>query len=221
MKLHQKGLMIVISGPSGVGKGTIIKSLFKRPDNNFFYSVSMTSRPPRLGEKNGEDYIFITKKEFEKKIKENYFLEYKKNFNNYYGTPYKNLLENLKKGREIFLETDTQGALEIKKHKINKDGVFIFIAPPSKKHLYNRLKKRNTENEEILKKRFQKAEEEFELAHQYDYIVVNEEDKIEKSVDKIISIIVAEHSKTKNSISYYLTKILKKEVIIDYVKKKK
>ncbi|RAM57790.1 guanylate kinase [Candidatus Phytoplasma oryzae] len=209
MKLHKKGLMIVISGPSGAGKGTILKSLFQRKGHNFSYSVSMTSRPPRSYERNQKDYFFVTKEQFKKKIKENYFLEYKKFVHNYYGTPYKKLLEKLKKGKEVILELDIQGALEIRKHELNKNSVLIFITPPSKQHLYKRLIKRNTEIEEVLKKRLKKADEEFKLAYKYDYIVVN--DEVENAVDKIISIIVAEHSKTKNSISYYLEKILKEK----------
>ncbi|WIA07595.1 MAG: guanylate kinase [Candidatus Phytoplasma cynodontis] len=209
MKCHKKGLIIIISGPSGVGKGTIRKSLFKRPGHNFFYSVSVTDRSPRKGEQEGKDYFFVTKEYFQKKIKENYFLEYKKFLNNYYGTPYKTIIEYLNKGKEVILELDIQGALEIRNHYLGKKSVFIFITPPSKKHLYERLKKRNTESEEILKQRLAKADEELKFAFKYDYIVVN--DEVENVVDKIISIIIAEHSKTKNSISYYLKKIVKEK----------
>ncbi|WCA22324.1 guanylate kinase [Candidatus Phytoplasma oryzae] len=214
MKLHKKGLIIVISGPSGVGKGTIIKSLLKRPVYEFYYSVSMTDRMPRQGEKNGKDYFFVTKAYFQKKIKEKYFLEYKKFINNYYGTPYKQIFENFKKGKKVILELDVQGALELKKlefknNNFNKESVFIFVTPPTKKHLYERLTKRNTEKKEILIKRLQKADEEFKLAYKYDYIVVN--DKVENVVDKIISIIIAEHSKIKNIIHYYSKKILKEK----------
>ncbi|MFR0367849.1 guanylate kinase [Candidatus Phytoplasma palmae] len=210
MKLHQKGLLIIISGPSGVGKGQITKSLLKREKNNFIYSVSVTTRKPRKGEKEGKDYFFVDETDFQKKIQENYFLEYNKFVGNYYGTPYDLVNEQLEKGKEVVLEIDIQGALQIRKHKINKDSVFIFIAPPTRQCLYERLKKRNTESHEIIQKRIQKAKEEFSLAYKYDYIVVN--DEIENAVDKILSIIVAEHSKTKNSISYYLTEILGKEV---------
>lgn len=211
MKLHKKGLMVVISGPSGVGKGQIKKALFKRKGHNFVYSVSMTTRSPRLGEKNGVDYFFVDEPYFKKKIKENYFLEYNYFINHYYGTTYQSVIEKLEKGYEIFLEIDVQGSLQIKKHKISKDGVFIFIAPPSKECLYKRLKKRNTESEEVIQERMKKADEELLLAHKYDYIVVN--DEVENTVDKILAIVIAEHSKVKNSISSYflISEMFKKE----------
>ncbi|QTX02773.1 guanylate kinase [Candidatus Phytoplasma luffae] len=209
MQLHKKGLMIVISGPSGVGKGGIKKALLERKDNNFVYSISATTRKPREGEKDGIDYFFIKEKDFKKKIKENYFLEYNKFVNNYYGTPYKNVLKQLEEKKEVLLEVDIHGALMIRQHKIHKDSVFIFIAPPSKKILYERLRNRNSETEEEIRERMLNSEKEIKLAYKYDYIVVN--DEINKSVDKIISIVTAEHSKTKNSIDYYLTEILKKE----------
>ncbi|TVY12363.1 guanylate kinase [Candidatus Phytoplasma pini] len=209
MKLHIKGLMIVISGPSGVGKEEIKKSLFRREKNNFVYSISMTTRPPRVNEKDGIDYFFVSKEEFRKKIKENYFLEYNNFVDHYYGTPYRNILKQLKQEKkEVVLEIDVQGALKIKKHKVNKDGVFIFISPPSRQILYERLKNRNTESKDILLKRIAKADEEFNLAYKYDYIVVN--DEIENAVDKIMSIITAEHSKVKNSINVYLSEIVNK-----------
>ncbi|WBL31270.1 guanylate kinase [Candidatus Phytoplasma sacchari] len=209
MELHKKGMMIVISGPSGAGKGTIIKFLFKRTIHDFCYSVSMTDRLPREKEEDGKDYFFVTKEEFQKKIKENYFLEYNKFINNYYGTPRQKILEDLKKGKKIILELDIQGALEIKNSELCEKSIFIFITPPSKKHLYKRLTKRNTENNEILKKRLQKADEELDAAYKYDYIIIN--DEIKSAVDKIISIIVAENYKTKNIISYYIENILKEK----------
>ncbi|MDV3167834.1 MAG: guanylate kinase [Candidatus Phytoplasma stylosanthis] len=208
MKLNKKGLIIVISGPSGVGKGEIKKTLLKRGNGNFVYSISATTRSPRPQEKNGKDYFFIKEEEFKKKIKENFFLEYNKFVNHYYGTPYKNVLKQLEEHKEVILEIDIEGALQIMQHKVHKDSVFIFIAPPSKKVLYERLKKRNSESPEDIKQRMLKSEKEIHLAYRYDYIVVN--DEIDNAVDKIFSIIIAEHSKTKNSIDYYLTEILKK-----------
>ncbi|MDV3196147.1 MAG: guanylate kinase [Candidatus Phytoplasma stylosanthis] len=208
MKLNKKGLIIVISGPSGVGKGEIKKTLLKRGNGNFVYSISATTRSPRPKEKNGKDYFFINEEEFKKKIQENFFLEYNKFVNHYYGTPYKNVLKQLEEHKEVILEIDIEGALQIMQHKVHKDSVFIFIAPPSKKVLYERLKKRNSESPEDIKQRMLKSEKEIHLAYRYDYIVVN--DEIDNAVDKIFSIIIAEHSKTKNSIDYYLTEILKK-----------
>ncbi|MDV3167051.1 MAG: guanylate kinase [Vigna little leaf phytoplasma] len=203
MKLHKKGLMVIISGPSGVGKSHIKKSLFQKKGHNFVYSVSMTTRPARCEEQDGVDYFFVEKSYFQKKITENYFLEYNKFVNHYYGTPYKEVKQKLKEGNEIFLEIDVEGALQIKKHKMSKNSVFIFIAPPSVNVLYKRLKKRNTESEEIIKERLKQAKYELSQAYLYDYIVIN--DEVEKAVDKIISIVVAEHSRVKNSISAYLS----------------
>ncbi|WP_017192627.1 guanylate kinase [Italian clover phyllody phytoplasma] len=209
MRLHKKGLVIVISGPSGVGKGTLTKALLKKEGHNFVYSSSMTTRAPRTGEIEGKDYFFVDQAFFQQKIKEKYFLEYNKFIGNYYGTPYDKVLDQVEEGKEVILEIDVQGSLQIRKHKISKDAVFIFIVPPAKQALYNRLNKRNTESEEIIRQRMDKADQEFLLAYKYDYIVVN--DDIDKAVDKIISIIIAEHSKVKNSISFYLTEILNKK----------
>ncbi len=209
MRLHKKGLVIVISGPSGVGKGTLTKALLKKEGHNFVYSSSMTTRAPRVGEIEGKDYFFVDQAFFQQKIKEKYFLEHNKFIGNYYGTPYDKVLDQVEEGKEVILEIDVQGSLQIRKHKISKDAIFIFIVPPTKQALYNRLKKRNTESEEIIRQRMDKADQEFLLAYKYDYIVVN--DDIDKAVDKIISIIIAEHSKVKNSISYYLTEILNKK----------
>ncbi|WEK82368.1 MAG: guanylate kinase [Candidatus Phytoplasma pruni] len=209
MRLHKKGLVIVISGPSGVGKGTLTKALLKKEGHNFVYSSSMTTRAPRKGEIEGKDYFFVDQAFFQQKIKEKYFLEHNKFIGNYYGTPYEKVLDQVEEGKEVILEIDVQGSLQIRKHKISKDAIFIFIVPPTKQALYNRLKKRNTESEEIIRQRMDKADQEFLLAYKYDYIVVN--DDIDKAVDKIISIIIAEHSKVKNSISFYLTEILNKK----------
>ncbi|WP_323847874.1 MAG: guanylate kinase [Phytoplasma sp.] len=206
MGTHQKGFMIIISGPSGVGKGEIKKALLSQDNNNFYYSVSYTTREPRPDEEEGKDYFFINKLDFKKKIKEKFFLEHSKFINNYYGTPYKKTLDKIEEGKEILLEIDIEGALQIRKHKINKDCIFIFIAPLSIAILKERLQKRNTETEENLQKRISKADQEIKLAYKYDYIVLN--DEVENAVNKINSIIVAERSKTKNSIGFYFTDIL-------------
>ncbi|AYJ00964.1 guanylate kinase [Candidatus Phytoplasma ziziphi] len=208
MKLHSKGLMIVISGPSGVGKGSIKTALLNQVNNNFCYSVSYTTRKPRKGEQEGKDYFFTNKVDFEKKIKENFFLEHSEFVNNYYGTPYKETLKKLEEGKEVLLEIDIEGALKIQKHKINKDSVFIFISPLDKEVLKERLRKRDTETEEELEKRILRASEEMKLAYKCDYIVFN--DEIQNSVNNIMSIITAERHKIKNIINFYSKEILKK-----------
>lgn len=205
MKLNHRGLLIVLSGPSGVGKGTVRKELFKIPEQEFVYSVSMTTRPPRIGEVDGVDYYFVSKEEFKRQIKEDNLLEYAEFVGNYYGTPRDKVEEQLSKGKEVILEIDVEGALQVREHC--KDAVFIFLVPPSKQALYDRLKQRATETEYEVRLRIEKANREFSLAHKYDYIVVN--DEVSNAADRIMAIIRSEHAKTERSIHEYL-KIIKK-----------
>lgn len=199
MKLNERGLLVVISGPSGVGKGTIRKALFNIPDNNFCYSVSMTSRKPRQGEVDGADYFFVTREEFEQRIKENRFLEYAEFVGEYYGTPTDYVETQLSKGKEVIVEIEVQGALQVREKM--PEAVFVFIVPPSKQALLDRLTKRGTENSADIQKRVDKAEREYHLAYKYDYIVVN--DDVENAADRIYAIIRAEHAKTERSIHKY------------------
>lgn len=199
LKLNDKGLLVVISGPSGVGKGTIRKALFEIPDNNFCYSVSMTTRKPREHEVDGQDYFFVTRDEFERRIKENGFLEYAEFVGEYYGTPIDYIEKQMEAGKEVIVEIEVQGALQIQEK--NLDAVFIFIVPPSKKALIERLKNRGTDSKEVIKKRVEKAEREYSLAYKYDYIVVN--DEVYNAADRIYAIIRAEHAKTERSIHKY------------------
>lgn len=199
MKLNERGLLIVLSGPSGVGKGTVRKALFQMKHHNLSYSVSMTTRPMRDGEKDGVDYYFVTKEVFEERIKNNNFLEYENFFGNYYGTPLDKVEEKLEQGKEVFLEIEVQGALKVR-NKI-KDAVFIFLVPPSREALYERLRSRGTENDSTISTRLEKAEKEFKLAHKYDYIVVN--DDVHNAADRILAIIRAEHAKTERAIYTY------------------
>ncbi|AGL90712.1 Guanylate kinase [Candidatus Phytoplasma australiense] len=207
MKLNQKGLLIVLSGPSGVGKATVRKALFEMKNHNFVYSISSTTRKPRLGEQEGKDYYFLTKEEFELGIKNNKFLEWAKFIDNYYGTSRKQVEDYLKEGKEVFLEIEVEGATQLRKKKF-RNAVFIFLVPPEKKVLYERLKKRGTESADKIQQRIMKADKEFPLAHKYDYIVVN--DDVFNAADRIIAIIRAEHAKTKRSIRNYL-KILEND----------
>ena len=199
MKLNERGLLVIISGPSGVGKGTIRKALFDISDNNFCYSVSMTTRKPRKGEVDGQDYFFVSKEEFEKRIKENGFLEYAEFVGEYYGTPMDYIDKKLQAGKEVIIEVEVQGALQV--HERLPEAVFIFIVPPSKQALIQRLQNRGTDSPSIIKKRINKAEREYSLAYKYDYIVVN--DDVTNAADRIYAIIRAEHAKTERSIHRY------------------
>jgi guanylate kinase len=199
MKLNDRGLLIVISGPSGVGKGTVRKALFDMKGHNLTYSVSMTTRKMRPGEVDGKDYYFVSKEEFEQRIKDDKFLEHAEFVGNYYGTPLDKVNERLEEGQEVVLEIEVNGALQVKE-KV-PDCVMIFIVPPSKEALYARLKKRGTESEEVIMERINKANREFKSAKYYDYIVVN--DEVNNAADRIMAIIRAEHAKTERSIHKY------------------
>ena len=200
MKLNRRGLLIVLSGPSGVGKGTVRKELFKMPGHNLTYSISMTTRKPRAGEVDGQDYYFVSKKEFEEQIKRGNLLEYATFVGNFYGTPKDKVEEQLEAGKEVFLEIDVEGAMQVREKC--PDAVFIFLVPPSKEKLYQRLRDRGTETEYDIKNRIEKANREFMLAHQYDYIVVN--DDVKNAADKILAIIRSEHARTFRTIHEYL-----------------
>lgn len=199
MKLNEQGLLIVLSGPSGVGKGTVRKALFQMDNHNLVYSVSMTTRKPRPGEVDGVDYYFVSKEEFLKRIEENKFLEYSEFVGNYYGTPLDKVEELMNQGKEVVLEIEVNGALQVRE-KV-PDAVFVFIAPPSRKALLERLKMRGSEDESIINERMKKAEREFSLAHKYDYIVIN--DEVHNAADRILAIIRAEHAKTRRAIYKY------------------
>jgi len=199
MKLNEQGLLVVISGPSGVGKGTIRKALFKIQDNNFCYSVSMTTRKPRDNEVHGVDYFFVTREEFERRIQENQFLEYAEFVGEYYGTPKDYIDKKLEEGKEVIMEIEVQGALMVREKM--PEAVFIFIVPPSKQALIERLTNRGTEKTTEIQKRIEKAEREYHLAYKYDYIVVN--DEVTNAADRIYAIIRAEHAKTERSIHKY------------------
>ena len=188
IKTNNNGNLIIISGPSGAGKGTICTELLKR-NNNIIPSISYTSREKATTEVDGVDYYYITKEEFEGKIKNNFFLEYAKVHNNdYYGTPKQAVIDNLNQGLNVLLEIDIEGALKVK--EIIKDVLCIFVLPPSMEELKNRLYKRNRESEEKILSRFKKAYQEINQINKYNYVVVN--DEIENAVNKIEAILIAE-----------------------------
>ena len=160
----------------------------------------MTTREKREGEVDGVDYYFVSKEEFMKRRKEGKFLETAEFVGNYYGTPLDKVNEQLDAGNEVVLEIEVEGAIQVKR-KV-PDCVMIFIVPPGKQALYDRLKRRGTENDEVIQERITKANREFKLAHLYDYIVVN--DEVNNAADRIMAIIRAEHAKTERSIHSYM-----------------
>lgn len=167
--MNKKGLLVIVSGPSGAGKGTVVSELIKY--NNYALSISVTTREARNGEIEGVHYFFKTNEEFEKMIQENELLEYAQFCGNYYGTPTFYVEEQLRQGKNVILEIEVQGALQVK--EIFKDAILIFLTPPNILELKNRLEKRATETEDKINMRMKRAKEEIKLINKYDYIVVN------------------------------------------------
>ena len=182
--------LLVISGPSGVGKGTIInylKEMYKENNKKLYLSISCTTRSPREGEKNKVNYYFISERKFKSLIKKNDFLEYNiYGTGKYYGTPKSTVLKYMKKGYDVLLEIDINGYKQIKANF--KDAVGIFIMPPDIDELYNRLRNRNTEDEEVIKVRVETAKKEISEKDIYDHIIVNENGKVEEAAKKIFDI---------------------------------
>lgn len=187
MQKKNRGVLIVISGPSGAGKGTICKELLKNNDN-LYLSVSATTRNPREGEIDGVNYYFLTRENFLKRVEENDFLEYAEVYGNCYGTPKSNVEKMLEEGKDVILEIDIQGALKVKENF--SEGVFIFVLPPSMEELKQRIIKRGSETEESLMRRFKSAYKEINYVSKYNYAVVN--DTLEVAVSKVEGIIAAE-----------------------------
>lgn len=187
----RKGLLILISGPSGTGKGTVC-DLLRKNHPEISYSISATTRQPRPGEQDGVNYYFYDKEKFRQMIDAGELLEWAEVYGNYYGTPKQKVLDRLNAGEDILLEIDTQGALNVM--KAVPVGLFIFLLPPSLEELANRLKGRGTETEESLQRRLGAAVDEIKIAHNYRYVVVN--DKVEAAEKAIAGIIEAEHHRT-------------------------
>lgn len=187
----RKGLLILISGPSGTGKGTVC-DLLRQKHPEISYSISATTRQPRPGEQDGVNYYFYTKEKFREMIGQGQLLEWAEVYGNFYGTPKQKVLDRLEAGEDILLEIDTQGALNVM--KVMPEGLFIFLLPPSLEELAARLKGRGTETEESLHRRLGAAVDEIKLATKYRYVVVN--DKVEDAEETIANIIEAEHHRS-------------------------
>ena len=185
MRLVEKGVLIVISGPSGVGKGTVRASIFEQENHNLEYSISMTTRKPRVGEVHGVDYFFVEKEEFLDRIDQGQLLEWAEFVGNYYGTPKKSVENEIKNGNNVILEIEVQGGKQILE-KCPK-AIGIFVIPPSIRVLYSRLNLRALDSEEIILNRMEECRREIEFAKNYDYIVVNE--CIEDCASNILKII--------------------------------
>ena len=185
--MNNKGLLIVVSGPSGAGKGTICEEYLKRYDDCTL-SVSATTRSPRPGEKDGVNYYFISEKEFEEKINNDGFLENAVFCGNRYGTPKKAVMDMIESGKDVILEIEVQGAMQVRSHY--PEGVFVFVLPPSASELEERLRNRNTENDETIKKRLERSKQEYAFIEKYNYVLVN--DTVDAAVKRLRSIAVAE-----------------------------
>lgn len=194
--MKPRGLLIVVSGPSGAGKGTICKSLLQHY-SGIQMSVSATTRKPRAGEEHGINYFFLEKDDFIQKIDRGEFLEHAKVYENYYGTPSDFVMDKINNGEDVLLEIDIQGALQVKERY--PEGVFVFILPPSMEELKNRIIGRGSETEESLKIRYSSAIDEISFIKDYDYFVIN--DKIDSATKKLMSIIEAEKHKVVDNMA--------------------
>ncbi|MDD6155283.1 MAG: guanylate kinase [Eubacteriales bacterium] len=189
---NNKGRLFVISGPSGAGKGTICGKVMERLGDTASLSVSATTRQPREGEVDGVNYYFLSKEEFEGRINNNGFLEYAEVYDHYYGTSRENVMDKLESGKDVFLEIDIQGAMQVKDSF--PEAVFIFILPPSMEVLKARITGRNTDSEEVIDLRMSKAADEISYVEHYDYAVVN--DDLETAIGDVMAIIRSEKIRT-------------------------
>lgn len=196
-KNMSKGILTVVSGFSGAGKGTVMKRLLESRDN-YALSISVTTREPREGEAEGREYFFRTKEEVEKMIREDQLLEYAKYVDHYYGTPRKYVEDRLAEGKDVILEIEIQGALQIKK-KV-PEAVLVFITPPSMEELERRLTDRGTEPPEVIASRLARASVEAESMDKYDYILVN--DKVEDCVETLRHLILSEHLRSQRNMDF-------------------
>lgn len=189
--MNQLGILVVVSGFSGAGKGTLMKELLKRYDN-YALSVSATTRQPREGEKDGEDYFFVSREYFQQMIEDGRLVEYAQYVNHYYGTPRDYVEKKMAEGKDVILEIEIQGALKVKKRF--PDALLIFVTPPSAGELRRRLVGRGTETIEVINARLRRAAEEASGMEAYDYLLIN--DEIDACVEQMHQLITLQHSKT-------------------------
>lgn len=194
MKSKKKGMVIIMSAPSGAGKTSICDAVVKK-NKNIVYSISTTTRAPRKGEKNGREYYFVTETQFKDEIKQKQFVEWAKVHNNYYGTSKKILESIISKGKDVLLDIDVQGAIKIKKQY--KDALMIFVMAPSLKILKQRLIKRNKDSKAVINIRLKNAEKEISYIDKYDYLVIN--DKLNESIKQVENIINCSRLSTKRN----------------------
>ncbi|MFY4809229.1 guanylate kinase [Aliarcobacter butzleri] len=189
----KKGAILIISGPSGCGKSTLLKEVYKNI-SDYYFSISTTTRKPRVGEINGVDYFFVSKEEFEEDIKKGNFLEYAKVHDNYYGTSLKPIIQALNEGKLVIFDIDVQGHHLVRK-KMNDSVTSVFITTPSLKVLEERLNNRNSDSLEVIEKRVKNAKKEIEFFHEYDYFIVNE--NLESASNELVSIANIARAKAK------------------------
>ena len=196
--MNKKGILIVVSGFSGAGKGTLMKELMRKYPENYALSISATTRGPRDGEVDGREYFFLSREKFEKMIANNELIEYAKYVDNYYGTPRAYVEEQLEAGKDVILEIEIQGALKVKEKF--PETLLLFVTPPSARELKDRLVKRGTESMEVILSRMERAREEAKGMDRYDYLVIN--DVLEDCVDEVHRIIQGEHRKSFRNLDF-------------------
>ena len=196
--MNEKGILIVVSGFSGSGKGTLMKELLTRYPDTYALSISATTRSPREGEVDGREYFFVSKDEFEKMIAKGELIEYAKYVENYYGTPRDYVEKKLDEGKDVILEIEIQGALNVK--KMFPDTLLLFVTPPSAEELKKRLVGRGTETMDVIESRMDRACEEAEGMENYDYLIVN--DSLERCVEEMHSIIRGEHRRSSRNCEF-------------------
>jgi guanylate kinase len=191
--LLKEGAILIISGPSGCGKSSLLKEVYKTIDN-YYFSISTTTRQPRDGEKDGIDYFFVSKEEFEQDIQDGHFLEYAKVHNNYYGTSLKPIIKSLNEGKLVIFDIDVQGH-RIVKQKLNNISTSVFITTPTIQDLEQRLTNRNTDTKDVIKTRLQNAQIEIEQMDKYDYFIVN--DNLQEASSLLTAVAKSAQAKTK------------------------